>query len=177
MSAGVETYRKPYLDSSVLIGWLKRERIGDIDRGAIGDHLLRAAERGDYVITISALTFAEVHKVPRSGAAALSANEDERILAFSKTTTSKSFRSTGRLERKRTGSAGAIPFIRMTRSTSPPRSAPVVMCYSRGTALWSAHSIHRSESRNRAFSVRARSNSDREHRKPDVIGDGPGGRQ
>lgn len=82
MSAGVEAYRKPYLDSSVLIGWLKRERIGDVDRGAIGDHLLRAAERGDYVITISALTFAEVHKVPRSGAAALSANEDERILAF-----------------------------------------------------------------------------------------------
>jgi predicted nucleic acid-binding protein len=75
-----EQYRRPYLDSSVFLSWLKGEVIVGIDRGAVGHHLMALAERGIFPIVTSALTLAEVHKL-RSGP--VTPNElDESLLAF-----------------------------------------------------------------------------------------------
>ena len=75
-------YRKPYLDSSVFIAWLKGEvEVGTgVDRGKIGTHIMNLAAKGEYLIYASAWSLAEVHK-PRGGTA-LADDQDERILAF-----------------------------------------------------------------------------------------------
>ena len=56
----VEKYNAPYIDSSVFIAWLNREVVGGVDRYAIADHIIQAAEAGEYRMFISALTLAEV---------------------------------------------------------------------------------------------------------------------
>lgn len=75
-----DQYTSPYLDSSVFIGWLKGEIRNGFDRKKIAEHILTRAERGDFLIHISALTLAEVHK--KRGSEQLTENEDEEILAF-----------------------------------------------------------------------------------------------
>lgn len=79
---GVDKYLSPYVDSSVFIAWLNREVVGGIDRYAVADHIIQAAEAGDYRIYISALTLAEVHKLPRGTKPALTAQQDQTILEF-----------------------------------------------------------------------------------------------
>lgn len=76
----VETYRKPYLDSSVFIAWIKGEVAKGVDRRAVVDSILALAERGQFQIYTSALTLAEVHK-PR-GTERLSDDLGDQILAY-----------------------------------------------------------------------------------------------
>ena len=82
-------YRKPYLDSSVFIAWIKGEVIHRtnadgieevVDRGKIGEHVLTLAEQQAYPIIMSALTIAEVHK--KKGRSRLEKDENEGILAY-----------------------------------------------------------------------------------------------
>ncbi len=76
------TYSAPYVDSSVFIAWLNRETVGGVNRFDIASHVIRCAERGDYTIWISALTLAEVHKIPRGTTAPLTREQDEMIIRF-----------------------------------------------------------------------------------------------
>ena len=73
-------YRNPYLDSSVFIGWIKREVIGGVDRGAIGEHILTQAENEQHPIVISTWTFAEVHK--KRGKPKLSKDNNDNVLKY-----------------------------------------------------------------------------------------------
>ena len=75
-----EQYTNPYLDSSVFIGWIREEVIDCLDRKRIVDHILTRAENGDFLIHISALTLAEVHK--KRGRERITEQEDEEILDF-----------------------------------------------------------------------------------------------
>lgn len=76
----VETYRKPYFDSSVFIAWIKGEVIKGIERGVVAGSILTVAEHGDFQIYTSALTLAEVHKL--RGGERLPSNLGDRILAY-----------------------------------------------------------------------------------------------
>ena len=78
-----EQYTNPYLDSSVFIGWLKGEVVNGIDRKRIAEHILTRAANGDFLVHISALTLAEVHK--KREYERLTDQEDEEILAFFRT--------------------------------------------------------------------------------------------
>lgn len=75
-----DVYKKPYLDSSVFIAWLKSEVVEGIERGNVADHILSLAEHGDFSIYTSTLTLAEVHKL--KGADALRNGDDEKILEY-----------------------------------------------------------------------------------------------
>ncbi len=75
-----EEYTKPYLDSSVFIGWIKGEVIKGTDRGKMGKHILSLAQEGKFSIYTSTLTLAEVHK--KRNQQKLTDPEDERTLAF-----------------------------------------------------------------------------------------------
>jgi predicted nucleic acid-binding protein len=75
-----DQYKKPYLDSSVFIAWIKGEIIEGVDRKKIAEHILNQASRGEFQIYTSTLTLAEVHK-PRHGTR-LADDQDERILAY-----------------------------------------------------------------------------------------------
>ena len=76
----VEQYTNPYVDSSVFIGWIHEEDIDGVDRKNIADHIITRAENGDFLLHISALTLAEVHK--KRGHERLTEQEDEKILDF-----------------------------------------------------------------------------------------------
>ena len=76
----VETYRKPYFDSSVFIAWIKGEVIKGIERGVVAGSILTVAQHGDFQIYTSALTLAEVHKL--RGGERLPSNLGDRILAY-----------------------------------------------------------------------------------------------
>lgn len=60
-----DLYAAPYLDSNVWIGWIKGEFVRGVDRAAIADQILAAAEppTSGYKIHTSALTLAEVYKL------------------------------------------------------------------------------------------------------------------
>lgn len=73
-------YQKPYLDSSVFVSWIKGEVIAGVDRTRIASHILKCAERGDFVVHTSTLTLAEVHKL-RKGPI-LPEDEDQKMLAY-----------------------------------------------------------------------------------------------
>ena len=82
-------YKRPYLDSGVFIAWIKGEVITEkgsdgkpviVDRGKIGEHVLTEAEQGQYLIIISALTFAEVHK--KRGKEKLAEDENDNVLDY-----------------------------------------------------------------------------------------------
>jgi predicted nucleic acid-binding protein len=75
-----EIYRKPYLDSSVFLAWIKGETINGIPRGEIARHILNRARMGDYLVYTSTWTLAEVHKM-RAGPI-LPEDDNERILSF-----------------------------------------------------------------------------------------------
>lgn len=73
-------YKKPYLDSSVFIGWVKAEVVEGIERGRIAECILSSAEKGDFFVYTSALTLAEVHKMKHGSA--LTDDNDKRILDY-----------------------------------------------------------------------------------------------
>lgn len=73
-----EQYKKPYLDSSVFIGWIKNEQ--EQGRGRIGEHILKLAEAGTYQIYTAALTLAEVYK--RRKGRTLTPEENGTILKY-----------------------------------------------------------------------------------------------
>jgi len=75
-----EQYRKPYVDSSVFIAWLKGESASNINRKEIFDHILTLAKGKAFKIYTSAFTLVEVHK--RRRGPCLSTEEDEKILGF-----------------------------------------------------------------------------------------------
>lgn len=58
-----DQYRKPYVDSSVFLGWKNRETINGIDRYAVFQHIWELAEARQFKIYTSAITFAEVYKL------------------------------------------------------------------------------------------------------------------
>jgi predicted nucleic acid-binding protein len=61
-------YRRPYVESSVFIAYIKREMRGDDhDCKAVFESLLDAASSGDFAIHTSSLTIAEVFKNKRKG--------------------------------------------------------------------------------------------------------------
>ncbi len=76
----VETYRQPYLDSSVFIAWISREVVKGVDRRAIADSILKLAEDGAFPVFTSALTLAEVHK--QRGRERITDDLGDRILAY-----------------------------------------------------------------------------------------------
>jgi predicted nucleic acid-binding protein len=67
-----EQYRKPYLESSVFIAWIKGESIPQTDaegkeigrenRAEIAKHILSLAEAGQFHVYTSSITITEVHK-------------------------------------------------------------------------------------------------------------------
>lgn len=69
-------YKKPYVDSSVIIAWLKGEE-GRID---VFTDILKAADGGAYRIYTSTLTIAEVYR-PR-GSQPSSDKESDQLLDF-----------------------------------------------------------------------------------------------
>ncbi len=56
-------YLKPYIDSSVWLGWKNREMVKGVDRYAIFQSIWEAARRGDFKLYTSTMTFAEVYKL------------------------------------------------------------------------------------------------------------------
>jgi Predicted nucleic acid-binding protein, contains PIN domain len=77
-----ESYIAPYVDSSVFIAWIHKEVVDGVDRFAIADSVVKNAERGDYLIYVSALTLSEVHKLPRGKTPPLTKEQDEMIIRF-----------------------------------------------------------------------------------------------
>jgi predicted nucleic acid-binding protein len=77
-----DRYVKPYLDSSVFIAWLNRESVGGVNRFEIADQIIKKAEAGEFPIYISALTLAEVHKLPLGTKPSLTPAQDDLILRF-----------------------------------------------------------------------------------------------
>lgn len=60
-----DQYIKPYLDSSVFLGWVKNppEIIDNVNRQEVGRYILKLAEQGKFKIYTSTLTIAEVYKL------------------------------------------------------------------------------------------------------------------
>lgn len=77
-----DCYIAPYVDSSVFIAWINKEVVEGVDRFAIADSVVKNAERGKYLIYISALTLSEVHKLPRGTTPPLTKEQDEMIIRF-----------------------------------------------------------------------------------------------
>ncbi len=75
-----DQYKKPYLDSTVFIGWIKGEVVKGVNRKEIAEHILDLAEKGTFQVVTSSLTLAEVHK--RRGGSKLTDKEDEKILSY-----------------------------------------------------------------------------------------------
>jgi len=76
-------YTKPYVDSSVVIAYVKGEIVLAADghtRVDIAEQLFSRAQDGQYFIYTSALTISEVHKV--KGGTELADAEDESIIEF-----------------------------------------------------------------------------------------------
>ena len=61
-----DLYKNPYFDSSVFLGWIKKEVVKGVNRRTPADHILTLAEGGSMTIITSTLTLVEVHKL-RSG--------------------------------------------------------------------------------------------------------------
>jgi hypothetical protein len=59
-------YKRPYLESTVWLGWIKGEICEGVDRKHIIDHILSYASQGEYLIYTSAVTLTEVRN--RAGA-------------------------------------------------------------------------------------------------------------
>jgi predicted nucleic acid-binding protein len=77
-----DRYDAPYLDSSVFIAWINREVVDGVDRFEIANHIINHAATGDHPIYISALTLAEVNKIPRSKVAPLTPAQNEVLIKF-----------------------------------------------------------------------------------------------
>ncbi len=72
----LDHYSKTYLDTSVVVAFLK----GEEGRSPVVSDILKAAESGSFYVYTSTLTIAETHKIP--GQAALHGKESDRALAF-----------------------------------------------------------------------------------------------
>jgi predicted nucleic acid-binding protein len=75
-------YTRPYLDSSVFIGWLNREFINGKDRREIARSILDRARAGEFQITISAITVAEVVKIPDPSISPLTPEGGEELIRY-----------------------------------------------------------------------------------------------
>jgi predicted nucleic acid-binding protein len=75
-----DQYQRPYLDSSVFIGWLWDETRNGINRKEVATHIFKLAERGVFRIYVCAFTMAEVHK--KWKLPTLTNEQDEKLLAF-----------------------------------------------------------------------------------------------
>lgn len=75
-----EQYQKPYLESSVWLGWIKGEGVDGLDRGEIAKRILDQAQAGAFKVYTSTLTLAEVHKL-RSGPV-LPSEHGDTLLAY-----------------------------------------------------------------------------------------------
>jgi predicted nucleic acid-binding protein len=58
-----DQYQRPYIDTSVFLGWKNREVINGTDRYAIFQHIWQKAEAGEFKIFISPLVIAETFKL------------------------------------------------------------------------------------------------------------------
>lgn len=56
-------YQKPYIDSSVWLGWKNQETRNGVDRYAVFQSIWEAAQRGEFKLYTSALTFTEIFKL------------------------------------------------------------------------------------------------------------------
>jgi predicted nucleic acid-binding protein len=77
----LEVYTKPYVDSSVWLGWIKDQKYNGISGKDVFEHILFQAKKGDFKIHTSSATLAEVHKI-RGQEIALTTLQDDEILAF-----------------------------------------------------------------------------------------------
>jgi predicted nucleic acid-binding protein len=59
------TYRYPYIDSSVFIAVVNKETVKGVNRGQIGYHVLRQAEQGLFKVGVCPYTYAECFKMRR----------------------------------------------------------------------------------------------------------------
>jgi predicted nucleic acid-binding protein len=59
----VPKYQRPYIDSSVWLGWKNREVINNVDRYAVFQTIWEAAERGEFKLYTSTYTFTEIYKL------------------------------------------------------------------------------------------------------------------
>ncbi len=71
-------YKRPYMESSVFIAFIKGEMIDDHDCKAVVDSILAGAEDGTFPICTSSLTIAEVFKTKKSTPLTEKENEDLR---------------------------------------------------------------------------------------------------
>jgi predicted nucleic acid-binding protein len=58
-----DQYQRPYIDTSVFLGWKNHEVINGVDRYAIFQHIWEDAQAGMFKIFTSPLTFAETFKL------------------------------------------------------------------------------------------------------------------
>lgn len=75
-----DQYKKPYLESSIFIAWIKAEIKGGINCKDVVQHVISLAEQGHYRITTSTWTLAEVHK--RKRGPILPTALDDKILQY-----------------------------------------------------------------------------------------------
>lgn len=75
-----DQYKRPYLESSVFIAWIKDETINGINCKDVVQHVISLAEQGHYRITTSTWTLAEVHK--RKSGPVLPKDKGERLLQY-----------------------------------------------------------------------------------------------
>lgn len=125
-----EAYANPYLDSSVFISWLNQEIIRGVSRFQIAAHIIKKAEQAAYPIWISALTLAEVNKLPRRGGTALTPEQNETIIQFFQNDC-ESCPSIARLAKLRIASAASIG------STATTPFTWRVLCERSATFCWS----------------------------------------
>ena len=58
-----EQYKRPYIDTSVFLGWANKETRKGVDRAAVFDHIWKMAQSGVYRLHTSTLTWAEMFKL------------------------------------------------------------------------------------------------------------------
>lgn len=58
-----DQYRRPYIDSSLFLGWKNRELVNGQDRYLIFQHIWEFAVANEFKLFTSAITFAEVYKL------------------------------------------------------------------------------------------------------------------
>jgi predicted nucleic acid-binding protein len=58
-----DQYQRPYIDTSVFLGWKNHEVINGVDRYAVFQHIWEDAEAGMFKLYTAPLTFAETYKL------------------------------------------------------------------------------------------------------------------
>ncbi len=78
-----DEYKRPYFDSSVFLGWIKKEVVKNVNRQIPADHILNLAQNGELKVVTSTLTLAEVYKL-KSGPIAPSKVNDTILKTFAR---------------------------------------------------------------------------------------------